>query len=129
MLRVFLDEYALTRTGAGDEVMSDQAHHLLRLAVRPNVNIRVVPDGSGIHDIKPFTLLEFAVFPSVLYVETPTAAAFAERDETIATYERIIADLDRRAFDKSATRSWLSDIARQRAGVPESGDGIFDAGG
>ncbi len=128
-LRVFLDEYSISRTGAGDEVMSDQAHHLLRMAVRPNVHIQVVPDASGIDDINPFTVLEFADLPSVLCLETPTAAAFAERDETIAAYQRVVADLDRRALDETATRTWLRDIARQRARVPDARTGIFDAGG
>lgn len=114
-VRVFLDEYVLTRTGGGDDVMSEQAHHLLRLAVRPTVRLRVVPESTGIRDAKPFTLLEFAELPPVVYVESPTSAAFLERDDTVAAYRRELAELDRLALDELSSAHWLASLAERRS--------------
>jgi hypothetical protein len=115
LLRVFLDAFALTRTGGGDEVMSEQAHHLLRMAVRPNIELRVVPEPDGIRDATPFTLLEFTELPTVAYLEQPTSAAFLEAEETIAAYERVVAELDQRALSEADTRSWIVGIGKQRS--------------
>lgn len=117
-LRVFLTEYALTRTGAGDEVMSDQAHHLLRLAVRPDITIRVVPENpetAGVHDIGAFTLLKFNDHQPAVYLEHTTSTAFLEQPETITTYRSIISELDRRAFTRDASRARIADIAQHRS--------------
>jgi hypothetical protein len=70
-LRVFLAAYALTRTGAGDAVMSEQAYHLLELTVQAKVSIRIVPD-DGVRDIGPFTLLEFAAHQPAICLEHAT---------------------------------------------------------
>jgi transcriptional regulator with XRE-family HTH domain len=113
-VHVFLDEYAMTRTGAGDEIMSEQAHHLLRMAVRPNVVLRVVPEPVGIRDATPFTLLDFAALPTVAYLEQPTSTAFVEAADAIAAYRQVLAELDGRALDEVGTRTWLADLGRQR---------------
>jgi hypothetical protein len=114
-MRVFLDAYILTRTGGVDEVMSDQGHHLLRMAVRPEVELRVIPEPDGIRDATPFTLLEFAELPTVTYLEQPASAAFLEAEETIAAYERVVAELDQRALSAADTRTWIADISGTRS--------------
>jgi hypothetical protein len=113
-LQVFLDEYVLTRTGGGDEVMSDQAHYLLRMSVRPDIQLRVVPEPAGIRDGEPFALLEFAALPPVAYLEQPSSAAFLEGEETIESYERVVADLDRRALSEVDSRVRLATIGKDR---------------
>jgi transcriptional regulator with XRE-family HTH domain len=115
VLRVFLDAYVLTRTGGGDEVMSDQAHHLLRMAVRPGIELRVILEPDGIRNATPFTLLEFAALPTVTYLEQPTSAAFLEADETTTAYEHVVAELDQRALSEVDTRTWVADISQHRS--------------
>lgn len=117
-VRVFLTEYALTRAGAGDAVMSDQAHHLLRLAVRPVITIRVVPENhetTGLHDIGPFTLLNFNDHQPAVYLEHTTSTAFLEQPETITTYRNSISELGRCALSRDDSRARIADIAQQRA--------------
>jgi hypothetical protein len=114
-LQVFLDEYAMTRTGAGDEIMSAQAHHLLRMAVRPNIVLRVVLEPASIRDAKPFTLLDFTALPTVAYLEQPTSAAYLEAEDTIAAYHQVVDELDRRALDEVSTRGWLADVGKRRS--------------
>jgi hypothetical protein len=95
--------------------MSEQAHHLLRMAVRPDVELRLVPEPVGIRDAAPFTVLEFAKLPTVAYLEQPTSAAFLEAEETIAAYERVADELDRRALDGMETRTRIADIGKHRS--------------
>lgn len=113
-LRMFLDEYVLTRTGAGDAVMAGQATHLRRLSAKPDIEIRVLPERHGVGQTTAFTLLEFADLPPVVYLEYPTSAAFLERTETIETYHQVVTALQQRALDEAASRSWLADIAERR---------------
>jgi transcriptional regulator with XRE-family HTH domain len=117
-VQVFLTEYALTHAGAGDEVMSDQAHHLLRLAVRPEMTIRVVPDTNesiGVHECAPFTLLEFTEHQPAVYLEHATSTAFLEQPETIATYRNIISKLNRLALSRNDSRKRIAEVAQHRA--------------
>lgn len=113
-LRVFLAEYALTRTGAGDAAMSEQAHHLLELAGHARVSIRIVPD-DGVWGIGPFTLLEFAAHQPAVCLELATTTAFLERPETIAACRTTIAGLDHTALDEGGSRARIADVAKRRA--------------
>ncbi|MGH3878202.1 MAG: helix-turn-helix domain-containing protein [Actinophytocola sp.] len=111
--RFFIDEHMVTRTGPGEEIMSDQVHHLLRIMVRPYVSVRVVPDASGLHGGRmPFKLMEFTELNPVVFIENLNSVAFLEQKETIAGYRRIVADLDRVALDEGQSRAWLAELAR-----------------
>jgi hypothetical protein len=117
-LSVFVTEYALTRTGAGDAAMSEQAHHLLRLAVRPAVTIRLLPDDDTVSDIAPFSLLEFIDQQPAVYLEHATSTAFLQRPDTIATYSNIITTLDRLALNEADSRRQITTIAQRRSAQP-----------
>jgi hypothetical protein len=93
--------------------MSEQVHHLLQMAVRPYVEIRVIPDAIGYHGgWMPFHLMDFTELNPVVYVENLNSTAFLEQQETIAGYRRIVADLDRVALDEGQSRAWLAELAR-----------------
>lgn len=110
--RFFLEEAMLTRKGPGRQIMSDQVHHLLRMAVRPYVEIRIVPDDVGLHAGQlPLHLMEFTELHPVVFIENPNSAAFLEQKDTIAEYRRIVADLDRVALDEEQSRAWLATVA------------------
>jgi hypothetical protein len=122
----FIDEYALCRTGAGPHVMSIQAHHLLRMSVRPNIAVRVIPETAGFHaGVKGgFQLMEFAEITPVVYVENETSVLFLERDDTIAGYQKIAAELAHVALDERRTRGWLTALAARLE--PKGPAGIFE---
>lgn len=110
--RFFIDEVAIRRTGPGREVMHEQVRHLLRMATRPYIEIRVVPDASGFHAARhPFQLLEFTDVNPVLHIENLTSALFLERRDTIDTYRRSIATLNKTALDDAHSRNWLEIVA------------------
>ncbi|RZS33966.1 helix-turn-helix protein [Herbihabitans rhizosphaerae] len=115
LCRFFVDEYALSRTGPGPEIKSDQLHHLLRLSVRPRVVIRVIPDEVGFHAAiaTPFVLMEFTEINPVLHLENENTSVFPERKETVASYQKILARLDTVALDPEQSREWIASLASE----------------
>jgi hypothetical protein len=76
----YMHESALRLPTGDSAVMSDQLHHLLRMGVRNYVSIRVIPIAFGAHagSAGSCTLMEFAEFRPVVYVEEATTAHFLE---------------------------------------------------
>lgn len=112
--RFFVDEHAVRRMGPGRGIMSDQVHQLLRMSVRPYIEIRIVPDSVGFHSAhKPFQLMEFTEINAVLFIENETSALFLERKDTIAAYRREITELGKVALDENRSRSWLAALASE----------------
>lgn len=112
--RFFVDEYVVRRTGAGREIMSGQVHHLLRMSVRPNVEIRIIPDGVGFHaGRQSFHLMEFTEISPVVHIEDQTSVLFLERPDTVAAYRRNVTALSRVALDEGHSRAWLATLASE----------------
>ncbi|MPZ80878.1 MAG: helix-turn-helix domain-containing protein [Actinophytocola sp.] len=132
-LLFFIDEYALCRSGAGRDAMSIQVHHLLCMAVRPRITIRVIPEAAGFHagTKGQFQLLAFKDGNPIVCVENETSIVFLEREETITAYRDIVAELSRVAHGEPQTRTWLSSLAarlgaqQDDANTPRTG-GIFE---
>lgn len=103
------------RFGAG--VMAGQLRHLLE---RERVSVRVVPLAAGAHlgaVAGSFVLLEFPPSgprvesdPPVVCRESLTGSLYLGREEEIAAYERVWADLDALALDEEASRRLISEI-------------------
>ncbi len=122
--RFFLDEYALRTSSPGREVMSEQVHHLLRMAVRPHVSIRVIPDAVGLHAgyLGPFMLMEFTEVHPVVHIESENAKVFAERPESIRLYREVLAALAEVALDREESREWISRRAHELGAPREEND-------
>lgn len=120
--RFFVDEYALRRHGVPREIMSDQVHHLLRMSIRPQVEIRVIPELVGIHagSAGAFMLMEFAEIKPVVHIENETSSLFAERPESTRAYRAILGELARVALDREQSREWISRLATE-LGDPSKG--------
>ncbi|MGH3828539.1 MAG: DUF5753 domain-containing protein [Pseudonocardiaceae bacterium] len=74
----YLHEFALRLPVGGREVLTEQLAHLLRMSRRSYLTLRVVPAGhAGLAG--PLTLMEFAEFKPVAYLESETACLFLER--------------------------------------------------
>jgi hypothetical protein len=121
----YLDEYVLRRTGPGRRVMSEQVHYLLQLAVRPHIEIRIIPDEIGFHaGNTPFHLMTFTEFHPVVHIETDTSVLFLERPDTIAAYTRVVSHLDNVALDERRSRDWLSTLASELGAPREEHHGF-----
>jgi transcriptional regulator with XRE-family HTH domain len=112
--RFFIDEYALSRTGPGREIMSDQIHHLLRMSVRPHIEIRIIPEAVGLHPARmPFQMMEFNEFRPIVFLENHTSFLFLERPDNITEYRRVTECLGNVALDRDRSRAWLATLAAQ----------------
>jgi hypothetical protein len=108
-----LHESVLRLAMGGAEVMSDQLHHLLRLSVRPNVSIRVLPASHGIHagTAGSFTLMEFIDFGAVVYTEAETHWMFLEREREIVAYQRVLESLAADSLDAAQSGDLIAHLA------------------
>ena len=102
MLSFVLDESVLLRCIGGPAVMRAQLDHLLELAERPHVDIRVLPLSLGEHvGLRgPFVLLKFAGThdPDVVYIEQRRGdAIFQDEVEVITNHQRLFGELEKRA--------------------------------
>jgi transcriptional regulator with XRE-family HTH domain len=124
----FIHEFVLRLPVGGTEVMSEQLHELLRILVRPYLTLRVVPAAIGAHaaNAGSFTLMDFAEFKPVAYVESATSSLFLETPEEIAAYRRILASLDDSALDEGQSRQLIGKLATKLYGDQEDHDGLAE---
>ncbi|MGH3898701.1 MAG: DUF5753 domain-containing protein [Pseudonocardiaceae bacterium] len=111
----FIHEFVLRLPVGGSAVMLEQLQHLLRKATRPYLTLRVVPAALGGHAAAAgsFTLLEFAEFRPVAYLESETASLFLEKPEEIAAYRRILALLAETALDEGESTELIATLASE----------------
>ncbi|MGB6165859.1 MAG: helix-turn-helix transcriptional regulator [Pseudonocardiaceae bacterium] len=111
----YLHEAVLRLPIGGPAVMSEQLHHLLRMSVRSCVTLRVVPSALGAHAglSGPFTLMEFAEFHPVIYLDSETSSLFLERREEATAYQRILAALADAALDEGQSRELIATLATE----------------
>jgi transcriptional regulator with XRE-family HTH domain len=109
----FLHEFVL-RLPVGDrEIMSEQLHDLLRMAVRSYISIRVIPTSYGAHagTAGSCRLMEFSEFKPVVYREEETAGHFLEDRDEIAAYRNIFTSLANSALDEGQSRDLIARLA------------------
>lgn len=112
-LDLLVHEWAL-RTPVGDDaLMSEQLHHLLRLSVRPNLSLRVVPVSRrpcpGRHG--GFTLLEYAQYSTAVYREDEVHGVLSDDQSTIQAYRSVLGALNVVALDEQQSRDWMNRTA------------------
>ncbi|GLZ32753.1 hypothetical protein Lesp02_49410 [Lentzea sp. NBRC 105346] len=108
----FIHEQALRLPVGGPDVWSAQLHHLLRMLVRPNIVIRVVPTAIGAHPgtMGDFKMMKFEKIPTVVFVESENSSIFLEDKASIETYTKVLNALDQVALDEEQSRRLITDI-------------------
>jgi transcriptional regulator with XRE-family HTH domain len=111
----YVHESVLRTPVGGPVVMSEQLHHLLRMAVRPYITLRVLPVVLGAHAASagPFILLEFAEFRPVVYLESATSSLFLEKKEEIAAYQRILGALAETTLGERESKELIATLATE----------------
>jgi len=109
----YVGESALRATVGDRVVMSEQLHHLLRLAVRPQIDLRIVPVGAHNGQSWSFVLLEFATFDPVVYLEGEVTAVFLEQAHQIAAYRRILAICAGSALSHNDSKACIATLATE----------------
>ncbi|MFC0003182.1 DUF5753 domain-containing protein [Micromonospora siamensis] len=89
-----LDERACDPAGVPDEVWREQLRHLVTLAGRPNVRLRVLPRAAtpgGPHPLTPFTCYSFPdpADPRTVMVEALTTDLRLVAEHDVSRYERV----------------------------------------
>ncbi|MGH3765155.1 MAG: helix-turn-helix domain-containing protein [Pseudonocardiaceae bacterium] len=111
----FIHEFVLRLPIGGPAVMAEQLAHLVRKATRPYLTLRVVPAALGGHAAAAgsFTLMEFAEFRPVAYLESETASLFLEKPEEIAAYRRILGLLAQTALSEGESTELIATLANE----------------
>jgi hypothetical protein len=108
--RTFLiHELALHLPVGGAEVHAGQLLHLLHMANRPNIAIRVVPAAHGAHAglAGPFTHLTFAKYEPLVWTETENSSLFTEAADAIKGYEKVIRSLEEISLDEADSKELI----------------------
>ncbi|RAS65503.1 helix-turn-helix protein [Lentzea atacamensis] len=108
----YVQESALSLPVGGVDVWVDQLHHLLRMSVRPNITLRVVPVSAGAHPglVGSFEMMKFAKIQPVVHVECENSSIFMEDKESITTYTTILEAIDRVALDEEQSRRLITEL-------------------
>lgn len=86
------------------------ALHLLFMANRPNVTIRIVPAAHGAHAglAGPFTQLTFAKYESLVWVETENSTLLAEAKDAIDGYETVVRALEEQSLGEAESTALIT---------------------
>ena len=111
-LSFIVDESVLLRAIGGRAVMRAQLEHLLEVAKRPNVAIRIIPLSLGEHvGLRgPFVLLRFSGTndPDVVYIEQRRGdAIFQDEVEVTTNHQRLFAELEKRAASPTDLQAYV----------------------
>jgi hypothetical protein len=108
----YLHEQALRLPVGGPEVMRDQLLHLLAMANRKYISVRVVPTAFGAHAglSGSFRLLNYEKYEPVVFTETENTSLFVEDKASLATYVGVLELLDHQALDAEESKGLITSI-------------------
>jgi transcriptional regulator with XRE-family HTH domain len=110
----FLHQFALRATAGDEVVMSEQLHHLLRMSVRPHVELRIVREIRA----EAFTLMEFADFGPIVCLESEVSTVFLEEPQQIAVYRRVLEAVADTALDRKESQELIAGLAAGMSAAP-----------
>lgn len=92
--------------------MKDQLLHILAMAQRSYVTVRVVPTSIGAHAglAGSFVLLNYEKFEPVVYTDGENNSLFLEDKASITTYTRVLKRLDQQALGPEQSNKLISSI-------------------
>jgi transcriptional regulator with XRE-family HTH domain len=107
-----MDEAVFRRRIGGRRVMTDQLRHLLAMADRPNVELRVIPFDHGGHAAVagPYFLLEFANARPVVHLEHAYSGIFLHEQKDVDPYVESTASLNAVALDHEQSLRMVAEV-------------------
>jgi hypothetical protein len=92
------------------------------VAVRPNVDIRIVPAAIGAHVgmDRPFTQLTFDKYEPVVCVECETSTAFIEDETAIEAYGEVVRALDESSVDAEESKALIAGLGKAQSPIDEA---------
>ena len=113
-----LDEAALRRMMGGPRVMAEQLDHLVEMAGRPNVELRVIPFDHGGHAgaTTSFGLLEFGAANPLVHIENSGASGFLDQPDHVQPFIEFYASMQAVALEPEASVRFVSDVVAEYRG-------------
>lgn len=116
-----IHESALRRVVGNPELMTDQVNHLIEVAQWNNIELRILPSGSGAHAGMQgaFVILDFpeTIDPPVIYVEYLTGSLYLEEAIEIDAYRLAYDKLREQALDPDQSLKLARDVASDLAAL------------
>lgn len=108
----FMHEQALRLPVGGQDVMKDQYIHILAMAERSYVTVRVVPTAIGAYagSSGSFVQLSYEKFEPVIFLEGKTSGLFLEDARSLAVYSSVLKLLDEQALNPEDSKELITDI-------------------
>ncbi|USX50135.1 helix-turn-helix transcriptional regulator [Lentzea sp. HUAS12] len=108
----YIHEYALRLPVGGPDVMKDQYIHLLGMAQRSYVTVRIVPAAIGAHAgvSGSFIRLGYEKFEPVVFLEGENSGLFLEDPASLAVYASVVKRLDDQALNPEESRQLITGI-------------------
>lgn len=112
-LLALIHQTALRQDVGGRDVMIEQLEYLLKMAQRPNVDVRIVPDGVGWHEglegnFAMITPREDADLYQVVFLEYRRSGLILHADEDVAAYRDAVDSVQRLAMTSAATEEAIA---------------------
>ncbi|MDG4833927.1 helix-turn-helix transcriptional regulator [Solwaraspora sp. WMMD1047] len=119
-LNVVVSEAAIRQSVGGQSVMAEQLQHLADSSEWPNVTLRVLPLGVGVHDglvSGNFVILRFSAGhePPMVYSDVLLGGLWFEEAREIARFLRAFTDISDHALDVRRSRDLIRKTARELA--------------
>lgn len=123
----FIHEPALHLPVGGHDVHVEQVHHLLRMAVRSSVTIRIVPAAIGAHAGMrgPFTQLTFAKHEPLVCLRSENSTLFIEDAAAVEGYDAIVSSLDRCSLDADQSKAAITRLGEALSATDRSNEGTI----
>ena len=124
-LSVALNEGILRRPVGGPHVMSEQLAWLAEVSELPNVSLRVVSFGAGLHSgmmSGPFVVLRFPLNgdgresePATVYMDGFTGALYLDKPNEVERYAQAFDSIWATALDEAKSRILILQAAKELA--------------
>lgn len=113
-LLAIIDELALRRVVGGRDVLRRQLEHLVEMAQRPNIVIRVLLNADRAHAAIDggFVVIRRPEGTPVIFLEHLTSSLFMEEREEVRQYESVTRELLNHALDPAESVRYLAKRAR-----------------
>lgn len=114
---VFISEGALREPIGGPQVMAEQIHHVLAMAERDNITVRVI--ASGAHTMHPahagmFVLFRFPKASPIVHLEHYGPPSFLYNAKDVVAYERAESLIRHVAMSESESVALMAKIATEQ---------------
>jgi hypothetical protein len=112
---LILHEWALKAPTGGPLVRLMQMQHLLNLAKRAKMSLRVIPARCSLPAaaLSGFMILEFRDQPNLLYREDPTGGVFCDEPAQVASHQRLAGQLSHIGLNLQNSRTLIEQIIEE----------------